>query len=134
CLSKLPRNFLLTHILLWTFAFVPCAMVVHVALFFDFGDEGTATIPTRNQSLERPGVLLLPCTTLPVVSEYHFGTVKEILRNEWFVDTPITLPCPDKIAVIDRIGKHGMNATARHLDASTRTESLVIRPLSDVSE
>src|SRR5262249_46004233 len=115
--TKLRGDFLFSAILLWTSAFIPCAMIVDIPLLFHFCDEGTTTVPTRDQSLERPGVFLLTCTTLPFVREHHLYTVKKVLCNERFMETMIMLPGPDKIPIINGIDQEGVNATAGNLDA-----------------
>jgi len=57
-------------------------------------------MPTRDQPLERPRMLLLTCTTLPFLSKDRLYAIKKVLRNKWFMDTVIVLSCPCKIPII----------------------------------
>ena len=80
---------------------------------------------TREQSLKRPGVLLLTCATTPLVSEYLLHMVKELLRNEGFVQTFMVLPCPDEVSIIDGISKHAMNAATGDFHTIARLQALI---------
>jgi hypothetical protein len=57
--AKLRRNVLLADIFFRAFAFVPRTVIVDVTALLDFCSDGTATMPTGEQALESPPMLLL---------------------------------------------------------------------------
>src|SRR5262249_7267489 len=108
-----------------TFAFIPGAVIVDIAPFLDFCDESTAAMSTRDQPLKCPGVFLLTSTTPSLLSQYLLHMVKEVRRNERFIDASIMLSSPDEVSIIERIGEHAMNTASRHFHPVARTQTLV---------
>jgi hypothetical protein len=76
--AKLAGDFFFSDVLLGTLTFIASAVVINVLLFLEFCCDRATAMPTREQTLECPAMLLLTSSTVPFIDHHLLHPIVEL--------------------------------------------------------
>ena len=110
-------------------------MIIGVFSFLEFGTDGATTMPTRDQTLKRPGMFLPPGQVTPFLCSHFLCPMEQISRDQRFVDPFVALAVPVEFAKINRIVQNLVDRRLRDSCAApAKTEAFGEGAFSDFGQ